>query len=324
MVTAAEIAWVRAALAERAADVAMALLGAPNLGVSNRRELRFGRKGSLAVVIAGAKAGLRHDHERDQGGDLLDLIMRERGGNFREALQFAADFVGGQVVAPSHRTSRRDRGPPRAANEAPQAEQNKERAMAIWREAQPIAGTIAARYLASRRVADVICDDRVLRFHPSCPYGATRHRCLIALMRDVITNEAKAIQRTALTPAGEKIGRLTLGPKTGAAIKLTADECVQYGLAVGEGLETTLAAMHLGFAPAWALGDAVELARFPVLAGIEALACLVDNDGSGTGPRAAIECSQRWTAAGREVRCVIPRRIGADLNDVITQDRRDV
>src|SRR5207249_2721743 len=42
------------------------------------------------------------------------------------------------------------------------------------------------------------CDGRVLRFHPSCPYHATRHPCLLALMRDVRTNEPRAIQRTAL------------------------------------------------------------------------------------------------------------------------------
>jgi hypothetical protein len=45
----------------------------------------------------------------------------------------------------------------------------------------------------------------------------------------------RAIQRTALAPDGEKIGRMTLGPKTGAAIKLTADEDVADYLLIGEG-----------------------------------------------------------------------------------------
>ncbi len=57
-------------------------------------------------------------------------------------------------------------------------------------------------------------------------------------MLDVRTNEPRAIQRTAITEAGEKIGRMMLGPKTSAAIKLSADEDVTIGLAVGEGLET--------------------------------------------------------------------------------------
>jgi hypothetical protein len=48
------------------------------------------------------------------------------------------------------------------------------------------------------------------------------------------------------------VGPMTLGPNTGATIKLSADEHVTMGIAVGEGIET----MRLGFSPGWALGDA--------------------------------------------------------------------
>ena len=136
-------------------------------------------------------------------------------------------------------------------------------------------------------------------------------------MTDVRTNEPRAILRTALTKTGEKIGRMALGAKASAAIKLTADPDVTLGLAVGEGLETVLSAMQLGFSPAWALGDASNLRQFPVLLGIECLTIIVDNDKSGTGQRAAIECSRRWTRAGREVFRVIPDRCGDDFNDIV-------
>jgi hypothetical protein len=42
------------------------------------------------------------------------------------------------------------------------------------------------------------------------------------------------------------------------------------GLAIGEGLETVLSAMQLGFTPAWALGDASNVRHFPVVSGIVA------------------------------------------------------
>ena len=61
---------VRAALLKCAADVAVALLGTPNRQLSGRRELRFGKKGSLGVVIAGVKAGCWYDHEMGIGGDI--------------------------------------------------------------------------------------------------------------------------------------------------------------------------------------------------------------------------------------------------------------
>jgi len=62
--------------------------------------------------------------------------------------------------------------------------------------------------------------------------------------------------------------------------------------------------------------------RMPVLNGIEALTILVDNDeadrnGRRVGPDAAAECSARWTAAGREVRRIVPRRTGQDMADLV-------
>jgi putative DNA primase/helicase len=198
---------------------------------------------------------------------------------------------------------------------------NRRRARALWQESIPIVGTLAENYLAKRGVLNVCgnTDPTVLQFHPSCPYAGSRYPCLLALMTDVRTNEPRAILRTALTKTGEKIGRMALGAKASAAIKLTADPDVTLGLAVGEGLETVLSAMQLGFSPAWALSDAGNLRRFPVLSGIECLIIIVDNDESGTGQRAAHECSSRWTSAGREVFRIIPDRRGDDMNDIVAR-----
>jgi putative DNA primase/helicase len=191
-------------------------------------------------------------------------------------------------------------------------------ALDIWQQATPIAGTIAARYLAGRGI-EVPPDIHgpTLRFHASCPYRGARQPCMVALLRDIITDAPRAIQRTALSNAGGKIGRMTLGPKAGAAIKISANAEVADRITIGEGLETTLAGMMLGYAPAWALGDAGELAAFPILAGIESITILVDHDVSGTGQRAALRCSSRWTDAGREVFRLVPRKPGEDINDLL-------
>ena len=130
----------------------------------------------------------------------------------------------------------------------------------------------------------------------------------------------RTIQRitfTQFTEAGGKIARMTLGPKIGTAIKLSPDEIVTQGLAVGEGLETVLAGMVKGFRPAWAVGDAGNVEDFPVISGIESLTILVDNDASGRGQTAALECSARWTGAGREVLRAVPDHTGHDFNNVL-------
>ena len=156
---------------------------------------------------------------------------------------------------------------------------------------------------------------------------------LLALMRHVESNEPRAVQRTALTQSlmqvisqttfadfrdrGQKVARLTLGPMSGAAIKLSHDDDMMEGLAVGEGTESVLAAMRLGFRPAWALAGTAGIKSFPVLTGIEALTILVDNDQNSAGQRAAQQCSERWVHAGREVLRAIPNHAGDDFNDVL-------
>jgi hypothetical protein len=196
---------------------------------------------------------------------------------------------------------------------------NRCRAIALWNEAIPIAATIAAKYLASRRINDLAAgiDGKVLRFHPSCPFDGSSYPCMLALMRDIRTDEPRAIQRTALTLVGEKLSRRTLGPKMWAAMKLSDDEDVTMGLTIGEGVETVLSGMQMGFGPAWALSDAANMSAFPVLPSVECLTILVDHDENGTGQRAALDCSRRWTGAGREVRRIIPDRCGDDINDVV-------
>jgi hypothetical protein len=94
MTTRFDISAIAEALTARAAEVAMVLLGEPNRPLSNKRELRFRRKGSLAVVIDGARAGRWYDHEDGLGGDLISLIERVHGVTFREAVAYAEQFVG--------------------------------------------------------------------------------------------------------------------------------------------------------------------------------------------------------------------------------------
>ena len=189
----------------------------------------------------------------------------------------------------------------------------------LWSEAVNARGTLAEKYLTSRQLALPDRHNEVLRFHPSCPFGkGVRLPCMVALYRDIKTNEPKAIHRTALAPDGKKTDRKVLGPKAGCAIKLDSDEGVSEGLTIAEGLETALAGMALNFRPAWALGDAGEMAKFPVLSGVGSLTILVDRDPNGTGQAAALECSRRWTSAGREVFRVIPTTIGTDIADIVS------
>ena len=139
---------------------------------------------------------------------------------------------------------------------------------------------------------------------------------MLAAMRCVLTDEPRASTRFCGSPAGEKIGRMMLGPAAGTAVKLDGDGAVGAGLAVGEGIETCLAGRQMGFCPAWALGSTSNITTLPVLPGVETLTLFAE---AGEASAKAVEaCGDRWHEAGREVLIVRPCT-GSDLNDALRE-----
>ena len=245
-----------------------------------------------------------------KGGDVVDLVQHLDNCDFRAAVQTLAGDDPRPIVTAVK---------PVVHQETESDAQKTERALKIWNDGSPVNDTLAEEYLR-RRHLELPGDDEALRYFSPCPFGTGTYPCLIALFRDIVTNEPRAIHRIAITSGGILIGKRMLGRVAGCAVKLDADQNVEHGLAVGEGIETMIAARMRGFRPAWALGSAGTLKTFPVLGGVECLSIIVDHDlpdknGRQAGQEAALECSQRWTAAGREVRRIMPRRQGADMAD---------
>ena len=196
------------------------------------------------------------------------------------------------------------------------------RAHELWAEAKPIAGTLAERYLTETRKLDLaILPDgvsEVLRFHPRCPFGANgaRHPCLVALFRDVETNQPAGIHRIGLTMEAKKIKRLTLGRWGGVrAIKLWP--AATHKLSIGEGIETVLAALGRGAitSPAWAMGPKADIASSPVLPGVKAISVLVDR-GDPAALNGAKMCAIRYVEAGCGARWLRTVHV-KDFNDLV-------
>jgi hypothetical protein len=245
-----------------------------------------------------------------RSGDVIAMVQHIDGVDFKIAVQ----TLGGDERKPI--------APIAKPTEPKESDEEKtKRALKIWDDASEVNDTLAEQYLR-RRGLDLPEDDHALRFYSPCAFGVGKYPCLIALFRDVLTNEPKAIHRIALGPGGMLIGKRMLGRVGDCAIKIDEDENVTIGLSVGEGIETMIAARMRGLRPAWALGSAGTLKTFPVLSGVECLSIVVDHDlpdknGRQAGQEAALECSQRWTAAGREVRRLVPRRQGSDMADLV-------
>jgi hypothetical protein len=191
----------------------------------------------------------------------------------------------------------------------------------LWDDAEEPRGTLAERYLNSRAL-ELTAELAVLRFHPRCPWrdentGKTeRIPALIAAFRSIDDDAITGIHRIALKPDGSKIGRRMLGVVHRAAVKL--DPSTTGELAIGEGIETCLAARQLGIRPCWALGSVGGLSFFPIIPNVTTLRIVGENDAASQ--RAIEMCDQRWRRAGRRVRVIRPTAGDKDLNDTLLRN----
>ena len=145
-------------------------------------------------------------------------------------------------------------------------------------------------------------------------------------MTDTLTTEPISVHLTFLEPDGSgkaKVDtpRLLLPGhrKAGGVIRLWPNDEITTGLVIGEGVETCLAAAAAGLTPVWATVDAGNLARFPVLPGLEGLTVLVDHDPAGIA--AAFSVIETYRAAGfdpeRDIKLIFPPTAGHDFNDLM-------
>lgn len=213
---------------------------------------------------------------------------------------------------------------PRSFNGAPS--NRKSKAAQIWRSATRLEGSPAHEYLTlrllGREVPRAVFDGDALRWAPDCRVAGSIG-AMVALMTSPLTGEPTGILQTFIDPnltntmgRNGKSLRLMMGNE--GIARLWGDAEVSTFLALGEGVETTLAGtIATGEAPAWAALHAGNMKKFPVLPGVEGLTLFVDNDLSGAGQQASLACAERWyTASNVKVRFFTPT-VPGDFNDIL-------
>lgn len=201
---------------------------------------------------------------------------------------------------------------------APKSVRWSERAESIWSSAEDL-DPLRVPYYGNRGCAYPSTDE--VRFVPRLrhwPTGTYRP-CLVARITDAITGEPMSLHLTFLsadcTDKAQLGGKEKLyfpgHAKAGGVIRLGDMADTVRHLAVAEGPETALAiTAALGsrahWRPVWAALDADNLAKLPVLPGVETLVIFADRDPSGVGERAARTLAQRWHNARRRVWIAVP------------------
>jgi DNA polymerase len=133
-------------------------------------------------------------HER---GDRIDWLTRVEGMNRAEALTAIQDW---EPPAPCRKTI---------------AESDTDkitRALALWNTASALPGSLGERYLSETRGVDLsklptaVHDS--LRFHPRCPFGSNTVPCILALMRDPVSDLPVGIHRIGLQVIDAKVAKI--------------------------------------------------------------------------------------------------------------------
>jgi hypothetical protein len=139
---------------------------------------------------------------------------------------------------------------------------------------------------------------------------------MVALVTRGADDTPLAIHRTFLARDGGGKApvdpvKMMLGPCRGRAVRLGEPGDV---LMIGEGIETSLAAMQATGHPAWAALSTSGLRALDLPGTVREVIVLADGDDPGEA--AARDCALRWMRQGRRVRIARPPR-GMDFNDVL-------
>jgi hypothetical protein len=209
----------------------------------------------------------------------------------------------------------------------------------FWAECREIrADDPAGRYLLQARSVVLPQAAADVRWHPEVRHWREDWRgpAMIGRITAIATGAPQSLHYTWIAPDGA--GKAPIAQprllakgmtKQGGAVRLCDDADLGAWLMVGEGIETCLAGQkQFQMRPAWALIDSGNLAKLPVLEGIETLVLLVDNDrpnqntGVRAGQHAAHQVEDRWRkAASRRIRWFINPVEGEDVADLVRAAR---
>jgi hypothetical protein len=269
------------------------------------------------------------------GGNVIALAMHLSGRRFVAVMRELIGEDAGTRCQPTPEeiAAREAREAERRQAEAEERKRGEASAAKIVARLQPIAGTPGETYLRDVRKIDVshlairrVLEDvetlgwceRICFKQEGHELHGQRLGAIIGILTDPVAGERTGgITRTYLYQ-GRKVDKAKSlgGVERLGIIRLSPDDEVLGGLHLCEGLESALSGMQMKYCPMWAAGSTTQLAKFPVLASVECLTILADNDENEASVDAASITYWRWKDAGRTVRIRQPKERG-DLNDVI-------
>lgn len=315
------VARLAQAMNDGISDLALALLGTPNGGLSSAQQLRFGTKGSMAVEIAGKDAGRWYDHEAGTGGAGLELISHHLGLDEKAARDWARNWLGEPGAEPAW--SAKPSAPaavPASGSASPVEPTDNDRAAKvadIVRGTESLNGTPVLSYLRGRGITATPPDCIRFRQFAFGKFGA-----MVALATDE-AGEVLAIQQVYLTAEGRKAplevvkrtNKATDGWAAKAAVRLPGRE----PLILCEGVETALSVWQATAQETWACLGISNIGRAPAP---DNATVIIARDGDAPGSKAEgqmMRAASSLAARGLTVMIATPPE-DQDFNDVLLRE----
>lgn len=280
------------------------LMGEPNKNLSNNNQLRYGSKGSMSITLTGAKAGLWYMHEEGRGGNLLQLIQEQKDLNFKDALEYAANYLG--ITK---------------ANEEDNPYYKK-----VYSFSKSIKNTIGEKYLREHRGISANLDN--IRFVPYLyePTTKQKHPAVVVFSKDM-SGEIKGMQAIWLDrQTGMKLdiepAKRSYGEIKGTMVPINKGS---KGIAVAEGIETglSIASSKPDLTVFAALGSFTNFAASSLKANGTPIIMCVDNDGDNKQSIDKVKKSiSELSKKGFNVFVAYPKQVGADFNDILKKEGR--
>ena len=278
----------------RAADVAGGLGGAKKVGKQWLARCPCHEDGTPSLSLSDSEDGM--------------LLWYCYGG--RDGRNIGRELRRRGLLPESRETASADR---RQRERPPQPALDRDKLRWLLSKVKPIEGTPAEVYLRSRGL-DLPPPGHHLRYLPARPpkypwpsligvvtsFADAKHVMTVHFTRLKNDGSGKA-------PLDKHAQRSFLAgfAKQGGVIRLCDDAAIVLRLCLAEGIETSLAVTTAyrrdenRYEPVWCALDAGNLARLPVVPGIETLGIYADR--GAAGEQAADRLSQRWLKARREV-----------------------
>ena len=290
-----------------------------------------------AATIAAALNGKREGHNWRcrcplHGG--RSLLVRDGDGG-RTLVKCWAGCAGADVIAKLRRMGlvesySGERGPISASNiiEARPDDENRRRdyALRIWRDSWRGEGSLAATYLASRRIV-LNPWPPSLRFHPHCPQPrdengntVTPLPAMVALVecveRGLVGIHCTYLKDDGTGKAEVERAKAMFGPVGGGAVRFGMPQPGEW-FATAEGIETALTVAVSCRMPAWAALSATGIEKLILPPDATHVVIAGDNDTNGTGQEAAHKAAKRFLREGRSAKIALPPIPDTDFNTMI-------